>query len=99
MRVISLPVAFLLVLLSSAVLAQQSPGTVPTPQASDPSPQVTGAVPTAPLRDPLATGETGPGLNVSGSDGSTKTVKSIPCSASAQETDGSTTCVGIPERR
>jgi hypothetical protein len=30
-------------------------------------------------------------------DGSTKTVKAIPCSTAARETDGSTTCVGIPD--
>jgi hypothetical protein len=36
-----------------------------------------------------------PGLNVAGPDGSTKSVRPVPCSAAAHETDGSTTCVGI----
>jgi hypothetical protein len=30
---------------------------------------------------------------------STKVVKAAPCSAAAQETDGTTTCIGIPDRR
>jgi len=41
----------------------------------------------------------GPGLNVTGPDGSTRTVKAVPCSVSARETDGFTTCVGIPDRK
>lgn len=37
------------------------------------------------------------GLNKSASDGvSTVTVPAVPCSTSARETDGTTTCVGIP---
>ena len=41
----------------------------------------------------------GPGLNIVGPDGvSTKTVKAVPCSIAARETDGSTTCVGISEK-
>jgi hypothetical protein len=40
----------------------------------------------------------GPGLDEVGPDGiSTKVVKAVPCSAAARETDGSTTCVGIPD--
>jgi len=36
-------------------------------------------------------------LNVVGPDGiSTKVVKAIPCSTAARETDGTTTCLGIP---
>ena len=49
---------------------------------------------------PLLQSSGGPGLNVTDSDGvSTRTVKAVPCSASARETDGFTTCVGIPERQ
>jgi hypothetical protein len=42
---------------------------------------------------------TGPGLDkVAPPDGvSTKTVRAVPCSAAARETDGATTCIGIPE--
>ena len=40
-----------------------------------------------------------PGLNIVGPDGvSAKTVKAVPCSTAARETDGSTTCVGISEK-
>ncbi len=70
----------------------------PAPQASDPAPKAPGTVPTSPLKDPLAVGATGPGLNVPGPDGATKTVKAVPCSTAARETDGTTTCVGIPDQ-
>jgi hypothetical protein len=39
----------------------------------------------------------GPGLNKVAPDGSTKTVRAVPCSTAAHETDGFTTCVGIPD--
>jgi hypothetical protein len=39
----------------------------------------------------------GPGLDEVGPDGiSTKVVKAVPCSTAARETDGTTTCIGIP---
>lgn len=31
-------------------------------------------------------------------DGSTRTVKAVPCSPFARETDGTTTCIGISDR-
>jgi hypothetical protein len=47
---------------------------------------------------PLPTQDTGPGLNVAAPDGvSTKAAKAVPCGAAARETDGFTTCVGIPD--
>jgi hypothetical protein len=77
-----------------------------TPKANEPAPKgYTGAyspsaTPPTPYYNgplPLATG--GPGLNVTDSDGvSTRTVKAVPCTASARETDGFTTCVGIPDQ-
>jgi hypothetical protein len=58
-------------------------GTTPTPYSTGPLPQ----------------SDQGPGLNVVASDGvSTRTVRAVPCSIAARETDGTTTCVGIPER-
>jgi hypothetical protein len=40
------------------------------------------------------------GLAVPAEDGvSTKIVPAKPCSTAARETDGTTTCVGIPSRR
>jgi hypothetical protein len=58
-------------------------GTPPTPYSTGPLPQ--------PVQ--------GPGLNVIAADGvSTRTVKAVPCGVAARETDGSTTCVGIPDQ-
>ena len=53
-----------------------------TPYYTGPLPQYTG----------------GPGLNVAGPDGETRSVKAVPCARSARETDGFTTCVGIPDQ-
>jgi hypothetical protein len=61
------------------------------PSNTPPTPYFTG---------PLPQSGGGPGLNVTDSDGvSTRTVKAVPCSASARETDGFTTCVGIPDQQ
>jgi hypothetical protein len=69
-----------------------SPGTY-TPATSG-----TGAPSALPFGGPLREVNTGPGLNIVGPDGvSTKTVKAVPCSLAARETDGTTTCVGISE--
>jgi hypothetical protein len=59
-------------------------GTPPTPYSTAPLPQVD---------------DGSPGLDVAGPDGSTKSVRPVPCSAAAHETDGSTTCVGIEKQR
>lgn len=41
----------------------------------------------------------GPGRDIVGPDGdSTKVVRAAPCSVAARETDGVTTCIGIPGR-
>jgi hypothetical protein len=40
------------------------------------------------------------GLSVPTEDGvSSKTVPARPCTTAARETDGTTTCVGIPDKR
>jgi hypothetical protein len=54
-----------------------------------PTPYSAGALPNV---DP------GPGLDRAAPDGSTKTVRAVPCSTAAHETDGFTTCVGIPDQ-
>jgi hypothetical protein len=97
MRSISFSVTILLALLSSAALAQQPTGTTgdkltisPPPASPPPTRYSTGALPQA---------DTGPGRDVVGADDTTKTVKAVPCSTAARETDGTTTCVGIPEGR
>jgi hypothetical protein len=55
-----------------------------------------GTPPTLVSPEPLPQVDTGPGLDVAAPDGSTRTVKAIPCSTAAHETDGTTTCIGIP---
>jgi hypothetical protein len=93
-------------------LMEPSPATTPTttapaPQTSQPAPKgYTGAyAPSAEPPPPYSAGplpsvSEGPGLNVVGPDGvSTKTVKAVPCGVVARETDGFTTCVGIPDEQ
>jgi len=75
------------------------------PRATEPAPKgYTGAYapagtpPTPYSTGPLPQTDQGPGLNVVAPDGSTRTVKAVPCGIAARETDGTTTCVGIPDR-
>jgi hypothetical protein len=74
-----------------------------TPQASQPAPKgYTGAYgPPGPAKPystgPLPAEDTGTGRTIVEPDGTTKTVKAAPCSPFARETDGFTTCVGIPD--
>ena len=86
MRVIFVAAAF--ALLSSAALSQTS-ATPPVASTPPPgSPQEVGS--------PLLPG-TDTGLDKVASDGvSTRTVRAVPCSKAARETDGTTTCIGIP---
>ena len=86
--------------------AQPAPANSP-PRASEPAAKgYTGAYapagtpPTPYSTGPLPQADQGPGLNIVAPDGvSTQTVKAVPCSTAARETDGSTTCVGIPAKR
>jgi hypothetical protein len=103
MRRIALIAAVAVTMLPLAGFAQQSPGTVPSAAtvgvapsapgpAGSPSPDVV-PQPGGPLNPGTQTGR-----DVVASDGiSTKTVKAVPCSTVARETDGSTTCIGIPD--
>jgi hypothetical protein len=78
-----------------------------TPQAAEPTPKgyigayaPAGTPPTPYSTGPLPQSDQGPGLNTVASDGvTTKTVRAVPCGTAARETDGTTTCVGIPEER
>jgi hypothetical protein len=129
MRLICFVATVLLTLVSSAALAQQTPGTTgdtighppplpgpppisepssapapaaSTPKASEPAPKgYTGAYAPGPSKPystgPLPTLDTGTGRVIVEPDGSTKTVKAVPCGRVARETDGFTTCVGIPD--
>jgi hypothetical protein len=76
-----------------------------TPPASQPAPKgYTGAYgPPGPAKPystgPLPAVDTGTGRVIVEPDGATKTVKAVPCSPFARETDGFTTCIGIPDAR
>jgi hypothetical protein len=80
---------------------------VSTPQATEAPPKgYTGAYapagtpPTPYSTGPLPQSDQGPGLNKVAPDGvTTRTVRAVPCGTAARETDGTTTCVGIPEER
>jgi hypothetical protein len=79
-----------------------------TPLEKEPAPKgYTGAYAPAgtQLRTPYSTGPLpqvdngSPGLDVAAPDGSTKTVRAVPCGTAAHETDGFTTCVGIANQK
>ena len=101
MRRIALIAAVAVTMLPLAGFAQQLPGTVPSETtvgvapsgpAGAPGPDVV-PQPGGPLNPGTQTGR-----DVVASDGiSTETVKAVPCSTVARETDGSTTCIGIPD--
>jgi hypothetical protein len=63
----------------------------PTPAGAPTAPPFKG-----PLPDESDAGT--PGLDKLGPDGTTKSVRAVPCSRAAHETDGTTTCVGISNR-
>jgi hypothetical protein len=86
MRIMSLVVAAALTALSAAAFAQTE-----TPKPPPPIPYSTGPLPQ------IDSGS--PGLDVAGPDDSTKSVKPVPCSTAAHETDGTTTCVGIEDTK
>jgi hypothetical protein len=89
----ALLMAMTLVLVGSTCFAQQPPSALPPPPP--PAPLPTGAAPTP--GGPLLPNST-TGLSKVGKDGiSTEIVKAVPCSTAAKETDGFTTCIGIPE--
>ena len=50
-------------------------------------------------KGPLPEIDTGTGRTIVEPDGSTKSVKAAPCSTAARETDGITTCIGIPDKK
>jgi hypothetical protein len=85
-----LPLAAVLALLGSAAVAQtDAPKGYTGAYAPDTSNKAPGGL--------VPEVYTGPGLDQVGPDGiSTKVVKAVPCSTAARETDGTTTCIGIP---
>jgi hypothetical protein len=96
MRRIALIAAVAVTMLPLAGFAQQGTrppaSTVGVAPAGSPGPDVV-PQPGGPLNPGTQTGR-----DVVASDGiSTKTVKAVPCSTVARETDGTTTCIGIPD--
>lgn len=94
-RILPLFATFVVLASAAGAFAQNE-----TPQgyrgAYDQAPPGTATSP--PYNDPLPAIDTGTGRAIAGPDGSETTVKAAPCSTTAQETDGSTTCIGIPDR-
>ena len=87
MRILS--VAAVLVVLGSAAVAQTNTQGYTGAYAPD--------APNKAFGGPVPEVYPGPGRDEVGPDGiSTKVVKAVPCSRAAQETDGTTTCIGIP---
>lgn len=109
MRKFSPVAAVIFGLLSSAAIAQQPPISTPgdatavqstatpappAPSTTEPAPPRVGGAPQ--LGGPLHPASDA-GVDKVAADGvSTKTVRAVPCGTAARETDGSTTCVGIP---
>jgi hypothetical protein len=95
---ITFSVGAALALLSFPAFAQQPTGTADAPPAAVTTPPATAGA--APVSGTAFLPNTTTGLDKVGDDGiSTKTVKAVPCSVAARETDGSTTCIGIPDDR
>ena len=105
MRRITLIAAAAVTMLPLVAFAQQTTGTAGTPPPStlELAPSATGAS-ANPNLIPQTGGPLLPnsqtGRDIVASDGvSTETVRAVPCSTAARETDGTTTCIGIPSAR
>jgi hypothetical protein len=100
MRFIPASIVILIALLSTASLAQQAPAAPPQSQSA---PQgYTGAYgppgPATPYyAGPLPEAPAPTGRSIEGPNNTTLIVKAVPCTAAARWTDGTTTCVGIPD--
>lgn len=101
MRKTTLSFAILFALSSSAVLAQRTPESEDAgsaPAAASQQPTAGAPILAAPTAGSPVSTARDVGLDKVADDGiSTKTVKAAPCSIAARETDGTTTCIGIPD--
>jgi len=84
----------------SALAQQQSPpGMQPSSTYSRPATPIEPTDPALIVGSSLFPGNK-TGLDEVAEDGiSTKTVKAVPCATAARETDGTTTCIGIPDAK
>jgi hypothetical protein len=94
-------VSVALALCSAAAFAQQPPA---APLQSPAAPQgYTGAYgpsgpPTPYYTGPLPEVSPDTGRTIVGPNNTSVTAKAVPCSTAARSTDGTTTCIGIPDR-
>jgi hypothetical protein len=92
MRIVTFSAAAAIAVLASDAFAQTA-----TPEGYTGAYQPAGTPPTTPYSTgPLPKEDSGPGRDVEDPDGSTKTVKAVPCSTAAHGTDGTTTSIGTP---
>ena len=106
MRRIAIIAAVAATMLPSAGFAQQSRETVPSAPTVGVAPSAP-APTTMPRNSDVVPEQGGPlhpaaqtGRDIVADDSvSTKTVGAVPCTTAARETDGTTTCIGIPSAR
>jgi hypothetical protein len=101
MRLISFFVVGSFALSSSVSFAEQAPA---TPPQSQPAPQgymgangPPGPPPTPYYTGPLPEVFSSTGRSIEGPNNTTLIVKAVPCTVAARWTDGTTTCIGIPD--
>jgi hypothetical protein len=101
MRVVTLSAAAAFAILAPDAFAQtETPKQTETPQGYTGAYAPAGTPPNPYSTGPLPQVDNGsPGLDVTAPDGSTKSVRAVPCSTAAHETDGTTTCIGIEKQR
>jgi hypothetical protein len=96
MRTLVPTIAFAAVLLLTSTAQAQPPAQGGDTAQSPPGPSAAPPGATPELGGPLHPA-TDTGLDKVAADGvSTETVPAVPCSKAARETDGTTTCIGIP---
>ena len=93
MRIATLSAAAAFVVLAPHAFAQTE-----TPKGYTGAYAPAGTPPTLVSPEPLPQVDTGPGLDVAAPDGSTKTLKAVPCSTAARETEAPPLASAFPGR-
>jgi hypothetical protein len=104
MRRIAFIAAVAATMLPSAGFAQESRETIPSAPTVGVAPSAPGPA-AMPRNSDVVPEQGGPlhpaaqtGRDIVADDGvSTKTVRAVPCGTAARETDGTTTCIGLPD--